>query len=236
VGFIGPLVVLGLLVFRPIVYKPLWDTFVSRFEFYEIVSFLSSFEVLVRTTDPYLWVSDSKWRIFLTYLGISSKWRDFLPFGKKPQSTSTIFPLFVLGFIPIFILDEFHPKSETVLHHLVIRARLIIPSRVISDFLVCACKVVGGALVCLQFLFVLRCRRSSFCFHSASLVRHVRSSSCGFYSGYWKCLFIHSGTILWPSKWLCQSGPSMVFHGSELPLSSCSCQIPSNDLQLQTSC
>jgi len=64
-----------------------------------------------------------------------------------------------------------HPKSETVLHHLVIRAWLIIPSRVISDFLVCACKVVCGALVCSQFLFVLRCRRSSFCFHSASLVR-----------------------------------------------------------------
>jgi len=117
---------LGLFVFRPIVYKPLWDTFVFRFEFYETVSFLSSLEVLPRTTDPYLWISDSKWRIFLTYLGISSKWRDFLPFRKNPQSTSSIFPLFVLGFIPIFVLDEFLPKSETILHHMVIRARLFL--------------------------------------------------------------------------------------------------------------
>ena len=105
-------------MFRPIVYKPLWDTFVFRFEFYETVSFLSSLEVLLRTTDPYLWISDSKWRIFLTYLEISSKWCDFLPFRKNPQSTSSIFPLFVLGFIPIFVLDEFLPKSETILHHI----------------------------------------------------------------------------------------------------------------------
>ena len=104
-------------MFRPIVYKPLWDTFVFRFEFYETVSFLSSLEVLLKTIDPYLWISDSKWRIFLTYLGISFKWRDFLPFRKNPQSTSSFFPLFVLGFIPIFVLDEFHPKSETILHH-----------------------------------------------------------------------------------------------------------------------
>jgi len=45
---------LGLFVFRPIVYKPLGDTLVFRFEFYEVVSFLSSLEVLPRTTDPYL--------------------------------------------------------------------------------------------------------------------------------------------------------------------------------------
>jgi len=156
--------------------------------------------------------------------------------SQKPPIDALHFPPFRFRVHTHFHSRRFCPKSETVFHHLVIRARLIIPSRVISDFLVCACKVVRGALVCSQFLFVLRCRRSSFCFHSASLVRHVRSSSCGFYSGYWKCLFIHSGTILWPSKWLCQSGPYMVFHGSELPLSSCSCQIPSNDLQLQTSC
>jgi len=76
---------LGLFVFRPIVYKPLWDTFVWRFELYENLSFFSSLEVLLRTTDPYLWISDSKWRIFLTYLGTSSKWREFLPFRKPPN-------------------------------------------------------------------------------------------------------------------------------------------------------
>jgi len=95
-GFIGPLVVLGLLVFRVIVYKPLWHTFVFRFELYENLNFLSSLEVLLQTTDPYLWISDSKWRIFLTYLGTSSRWRDFLPFCKNPQSTSSIFPFFVV--------------------------------------------------------------------------------------------------------------------------------------------
>jgi len=86
--------VLGLLVFRPIVYKPLWDTFVFRFEFYEKVSFLSSHKVLLRTTNPYLWIFDSKWRIFLTYLGTSSKWRDFIPFRKNPQIDVLHFPPF----------------------------------------------------------------------------------------------------------------------------------------------
>jgi len=90
-GFIGPLVVLGLFVFRPIVYKPLWHTFVFRFELYENLSFLSSLEVLLRTTDPYLWIPDSEWRIFLTYLGTSSKWREFLPFW-KPLNRRPPFP------------------------------------------------------------------------------------------------------------------------------------------------
>ena len=127
------------LVFRPIVYKPLWDTFVFRFEFYETVSFLSSLEVLPRTTDPYLWISDSKWRIFLTYLGISPKWREFLSFRKPPNRHPPFSP-FVLGFIPIFfrIKRIFTPKSETILHHLVIRARFVVfcvPFRIFTFFL-----------------------------------------------------------------------------------------------------
>ena len=104
---------LGLFVLRPIVYKPLWDTFVFRFEFYEIVSFLSSLEVLLRTTDPYLWISDSKWQIFLTYLGTSSKWRDFIPFREPPNRRPPFSP-FVLGFIPILVLDEFPPQIRDV--------------------------------------------------------------------------------------------------------------------------
>jgi len=124
---------LGLLVFWPIVYKSLWDTFVFRFELYENLSFLSSLEVLLKTTDPYLWISDSKWRIFLTCLGTFSNWSDFLPFRKNPQSTYSIFSIFVLGFIPIFVLDEFHPKSEMILHQLVIGACLILFG-VVSDF------------------------------------------------------------------------------------------------------
>jgi len=131
-GFIGPLVVLGLLVFRPIVYKPMWDTFVFRFELYENLIFLSSLKVLPRTIDPYLWIFDSEWRIFLTYLGTSSKWLEFLPF-RNPQIDILHFPPFVLGFITIFVLDEFHPKSETILHPLVIRAQLILV-RFVSDF------------------------------------------------------------------------------------------------------
>jgi len=41
---------------------------------------------------------------------------------KNPQSTSSIFPHFVLGFVPIFVIDKFHPKSETILHQ---RAKLV---------------------------------------------------------------------------------------------------------------
>jgi len=117
---------LGLFVFRPIVYKPLWDTFVGRFEFYENLSFLSSLEVLLRTTDPYLWISDSSG-------GSSSLILESPPSGvisfrsaKTPNRRPPFFPLFVLGFIPIFVLDEFLSKSETILHHLVIRARLFL--------------------------------------------------------------------------------------------------------------
>ena len=69
--------------------------------------FLSSLEVLLRTIDPYLWISDSKWRIFLTYLGTSSKWRDFLPFQKTLNQRPPFSPIFFLGFIPIFIQDKF---------------------------------------------------------------------------------------------------------------------------------
>ena len=147
---------LGLFVFRPIVYKPLWDTFVFRFKFYEIVSFLSSLEVLLRTTDPYLWISNSKWQIFLTYLGISSKWHEFLSFRKPPNRRPPFSP-FVLGLIPILRTRRIcTPKSETILHHMVIRVRLLVLLIFVSDFLACASKIVRGAFVCSQFLFVLR--------------------------------------------------------------------------------
>jgi len=108
---------LGLFVFRPIVYKPWWDTYVGRFELYENLSFLSSLEVLLRTTDPYLWISDSRWRIFLTYLGTSSKWREFLPFRKPPNRRPPFFPLFRFRFHAHFRSRRISPKSETILHH-----------------------------------------------------------------------------------------------------------------------
>jgi len=110
---------LGLLVFRPIVYKPLWDTFVGRFELYKNLSFLSSLEVLLRTTNPYLW--NLRFRVadlpHLSWNLLQVAW--IPPVPKTPKSTSSIFSPFVLGFIPIFVLDEFHPKSEMILHHFV---------------------------------------------------------------------------------------------------------------------
>jgi len=111
-GFIGPLVVLGLLVFQPIVYKPSWDTFVFKFDFYDTVSFLSSLEVLLRTTDPYLWIFDSKLQIFLTYLGISSKWREFLPVPKTPKSTSSIFLIRSRVHTQIRFRSNFYPNPK----------------------------------------------------------------------------------------------------------------------------
>ena len=53
--------------------------------------------------------------------------------SENPQIDILHFPPFVLGFITIFVLDEFHPKSETILHPLVIRAQLILV-RFVSDF------------------------------------------------------------------------------------------------------
>ena len=167
--------------------------FVFRFELYENLSFLSSLEVLPRTTDPYLWISDSEWRIFLTYLGTSSKWREFLPFRKPPNRHPPFPPPFVLGFIPIFVLDEFHPKSETILHHLVIKARLFrfrirLGLSFSSSSLLGFCRVV--LVRWFGFLVVHFVLSSSFPFKLWWFF--FRSSSCGF----WLDVFKWS----WPKK------------------------------------
>jgi len=101
----------GLFMFRHIVYNPLWDIFVVKFEYMKIWIFLSSLEVLLWTTDPYLWISDSKWQIFLTYLRISTKWCGFLLFNISIDLTSPLFPFVDFCFTV--------PKAETILHHLV---------------------------------------------------------------------------------------------------------------------
>jgi len=102
------LVVLGFLVFWPIIYKPLWNILYWDLSIMKQWVFISSLEVLLRTTGPYLWIFDSKWQIFLTYLGTSSKWRDFNPFRKTPNWRPPFSPIFVLGFILIFIRGKFH--------------------------------------------------------------------------------------------------------------------------------
>jgi len=76
----------------------------------------------------------------------------FPPVPQKSPIDVLYFPLFVLGFVPKFVRDVFHNKSDTILHHLVIRAKLIVLLRLVSDFfcsLICfACWVL--VLSCIQ--------------------------------------------------------------------------------------
>jgi len=211
--------VLGLFVFLPIVYKSLWHTFVGRFEFYETVSFLSSLEVLLRTTDPYLWISNSKWRIFLTYLGISSKWHEFLLFRKPPNRRPP--------FSPIRSRVHTHFRSKWISTPNPRRSFIIWYQSSVS----CTFDIgfrfsrlcFQNCSWCIRLLTVL-VRSSGFCcFSSLVLVHHyvwiifVALRLACFWIGEWSWLFIHSGTILWLSKWQCRNGRSVVFGGRELP-------------------
>jgi len=114
---------LGLFVFRPIVYKPLWETYEADLNDMKIWVFS---QVSRFSPDPPILIFES----LIQSGGSSSLILEPPPSGvnssrsKNPQIDILHFPPFVLGFIPIFVLDEFHPKSETILHHLVIRARL----------------------------------------------------------------------------------------------------------------
>jgi len=97
--------------------------------------------------------------------------------SENPQIDVFHFPLFVLGFIPFLSKTKFIPKSETFLHHLVIRARLVVLTRLVSEFLVCASKNCHGALVCSQLSFVFGVLSSFFVLFSFIIYwwLHVRS-------------------------------------------------------------
>ena len=207
---------LGFLVFRPVVYKPLWDTFVGIFELYENLSFLSSLEVLLITTDPYLWISNSKWRIFLTYIAISSKWHEFLLFCNSIDSTSSVFPFVDFrsrGFVPISVQDVFHPQIRDD------------PSSSGNQSSVSCSSKICFRFSCLWFqnclwgthLFTVLVHVLGFYRLSSFILVFVTLRLACFWIGDWKCLFIHNGAMLRYSKLLCPNGHSVVFAGLELP-------------------
>ena len=141
-GFIGTLIVLGLLVFWPIVYKPLWDIIVFRFELYEKLSFLPSLEVLLRKLILIFESPIQSGRSSSLILEPPPSDVRSSSFAKPPNRHPSFSPI---SFIHFSFEIQIHPKSETILHHC-----SNIFGKVYSNYLF---KIAVESMLCLYMFF-----------------------------------------------------------------------------------